>query len=1108
MNKLLKYLLIALSAVLLIGAGGILYLLNWDPNAHKDWIAGQFQQSTGRSLTLGGEIGLTLYPWLGVRVNDITVGNVDGFGPEPLFQAEHAEVRVKLLPLLQQQYEIDTVRLHGARINLTVNASGIGNWSNLTETVPLVDGETPPAAQSANNLSSQPLPLSNIILGGVDVRDAALHYNDLAQGVSYHITDLNFSTDALVYGQPIELNMSLQAAASRPMLSADMELTGTVSYDLDNEVYALAPLALKARVSGDTIPDGSTDIALDTALRLDLAADTLTLSDLVLTGPDTRLQASIDGQGVQSSSPAYRASMELSGADLALLFKMADIEPLASQLAALSDRSFALSGAATLDGDQLEIPQLQASLLGSTLEGNVLVSRLQSDSPLLRGNLNASGPDLPTVVDVLGQLSGGQNSPLSQVGRELRQVQDRSFRVSTQFDADPQAGSVNVPVLQARLFGTTLEGNVAATGLQSSTPQVRGRLNGSGPDLPLLLQIGGQLQGSDSSLAQYGRQLRTLRNREFTVAANFDANLQNDDIQVPELTFNGLGLELTGKLSARNMQSDNGLIDGALTLRGDNIRALLQAIDQGELAESVQGLSVQMNLSGSRSSLSAGPLQATLILSGPAIPNSPQQLVLRAGAQADLDRETLVVDNFSIAGLGLNANGKLNVSNLLGEPEYNGQISIPEFNLRTLLRQLNQEIPATADPRVLEQIGLSASFSGAPNSVAVSDLQLHLDDTLIQGRAAITDLNRQALSFDLAIDQLNADRYLAASTSASTSAGAGTSGPANAQASAIPVQTLRNLVLDGNLSVGNLTLSGLHFADLNLTATADAGLIRLEPVSTRLYEGSFAGALSLNAGTAVPTAAVNGRLQQVHLEPLLQDLLSSAYLSGQGNVELALTTSGADPQIMKRNLSGSGSIALENGILHGVDVGTVLTQVETMLRSRRVMDVQRGQQTTFDTFNANLAIEGGVIRSNDLLIKSPGFQVSGRGTLLNLNDETIGFDLVTSVDRSTATRDDQDYDIGGYSVPIACTGAMSAPRCLPDTREIVRTALQQEVQRRVGGLIERALGVEEPAQQPAADTADTTDETAAETQPNQSQQPVTPQDVGRQLLNRALDRLR
>ena len=35
------------------------------------------------------------------------------------------------MPLLNQQYEIDTIELAGAQLNLEINANGISNWSGL-----------------------------------------------------------------------------------------------------------------------------------------------------------------------------------------------------------------------------------------------------------------------------------------------------------------------------------------------------------------------------------------------------------------------------------------------------------------------------------------------------------------------------------------------------------------------------------------------------------------------------------------------------------------------------------------------------------------------------------------------------------------------------------------------------------------------------------------------------------------------------------------------------------------------------------------------------------------------------------------------------------------
>ncbi len=201
-------------------------------------------------------------------------------------------------------------------------------------------------------------------------------------------------------------------------------------------------------------------------------------------------------------------------------------------------------------------------------------------------------------------------------------------------------------------------------------------------------------------------------------------------------------------------------------------------------------------------------------------------------------------------------------------------------------------------------------------------------------------------------------------------------------------------------------------------------------------------------------------------------------------------SAGSDTLSLRQGLTGTGHVNLEDGVLRGVDVASVLTQLETMLRSRRAGQFTRGEQTAFDSFTATLLFDNGVINSNDLLIKSPGFQVTGRGTLLNLRNDSINYNLVTSVQAATATRNDQEYDIGGYSVPIACSGTIASPRCLPDAGEILRAALANEVRDQVGDLLRRATGTDQPnTNQQDADANDQPD-------------PAT------QLINRALDRLR
>ncbi len=82
-----------------------------------------------------------------------------------------------------------------------------------------------------------------------------------------------------------------------------------------------------------------------------------------------------------------------------------------------------------------------------------------------------------------------------------------------------------------------------------------------------------------------------------------------------------------------------------------------------------------------------------------------------------------------------------------------------------------------------------------------------------------------------------------------------------------------------------------------------------------------------------------------------------------------------------------------------------------------------GEQTPFDNFSATIDVNSGIVSSSDLLIKSNGFDVTGSGMLANLTDHSIAFNLVANVDESPAT-DERTYDIGGYSLPIACTGML------------------------------------------------------------------------------------
>src|ERR1700739_2798314 len=117
--------LIALIIVVLLGIR-----LFVDPNDYKDRIARAVRTSTGRELTLSGQIKLAVFPWIALELGPASLGNPPGFSNEPFAAVQHVAARVKLLPLLRKELEIGRIEIDGLDLRLQKNAAGQGNWEN------------------------------------------------------------------------------------------------------------------------------------------------------------------------------------------------------------------------------------------------------------------------------------------------------------------------------------------------------------------------------------------------------------------------------------------------------------------------------------------------------------------------------------------------------------------------------------------------------------------------------------------------------------------------------------------------------------------------------------------------------------------------------------------------------------------------------------------------------------------------------------------------------------------------------------------------------------------------------------------------------------------
>ena len=76
-------------------------------------------------------MALSVFPWLGLDIGQTRLSNAAGFEDPYMARMETVQVRVKLLPLLKKQLQVDTVRLNGLELNLARDKDGRTNWSDL-----------------------------------------------------------------------------------------------------------------------------------------------------------------------------------------------------------------------------------------------------------------------------------------------------------------------------------------------------------------------------------------------------------------------------------------------------------------------------------------------------------------------------------------------------------------------------------------------------------------------------------------------------------------------------------------------------------------------------------------------------------------------------------------------------------------------------------------------------------------------------------------------------------------------------------------------------------------------------------------------------------------
>jgi len=369
MSKPLKIILgivggvIALLVVALVAA-----VMMFDANSFRGKLSAEIKDRYHRDLTVG-DIKLSIFPWLRVKIANVNVSNGEGFSKEPFAQVGQLELGVRLLPLLQERkIEATTIDLTDLTLNLEKDSKGASNWDDFTKPKDKADEDKDKDQDGSNSIE-----LKNIDISGVDLKNVTLHYSDAQSGKRYAVDHLNFKTGALKIGQPFDVESSLALSSKSPEALIDLKLNSTVLANFDAKTYSLTGLKLNADLSGSAVPGGKQTVQLSGEAFFDQGKGTLLFNKAELQAAGITLNTDITGTGLTGDTPRLSGPIKIKPFSPRDVMSKLGMKPMV-----------------TADKDALGNASLNAQYMGTFKSASLSGLTLALDQTTIMGNLSIS----------------------------------------------------------------------------------------------------------------------------------------------------------------------------------------------------------------------------------------------------------------------------------------------------------------------------------------------------------------------------------------------------------------------------------------------------------------------------------------------------------------------------------------------------------------------------------------------------------------------------------------------------------------------------------------------------------------------------------------------
>jgi len=367
-----------------------------------------------------------------------------------------------------------------------------------------------------------------------------------------------------------------------------------------------------------------------------------------------------------------------------------------------------------------------------------------------------------------------------------------------------------------------------------------------------------------------------------------------------------------------------------------------------------------------------------------------------------------------------------------------GDISLNVPSIRGLAAWAGKPIEAAGGG--LGPLSIKGTLDMAGKSIAFKDAEISIDNMNAKGDFEVDISGRvPSIVASLEVDKLDLNTYLPPESDKPAAAPSGGGAPAAGGASGgksdwsddpIDFSALNLVNADLSFVTGGITVQKIKVGRTALKMLLKGGKLSLDLNEMALYGGQGTGRITVDAGRNAITQKLD--LKGVQAAPLLTDAAGFDRVEGTANIVVDVKTRGASQRQLISALNGNGSIQFLDGAVRGINLAAMVRNISSAFLDASARETQK---TDFAELAGTYTITNGIVKNDDLFLKSPLLRVDGKGTS-DLPKRTVDYRVTPKVVASTKGQGGESQ-LGGLSVPVQITGPWDNLAFAPDLSGVI-----------------------------------------------------------------------